>query len=401
MKTTLILSLIPLLYSSLFSSTQPMYAAVGDAGGYVRYFRLSDGVCLGDFHPDAAIGSVKISPDGEYALIGTRGVKYYHLPEGTPVRIFANAGTIYSVDISKDGLYALSGGEDLSMCYWRISDGVCLRVIRHTNWPFNAVCFSPDGEYALEAGGNICQYWRLSDGALIMTFTGHRDLVYSVDISPDGQYCISASRDGSLRLYDINTGAFIKEFDQGGTLYSGVFSPDGKYALAGGTNQTLKYWNINTGECIRTFTGHTGAIRSIDISIDGRYALSGSDDDTMKYWRISDGTCLRTMNAHISPKTVAFSPLEETGFKKTQSSLKPLPQSIVTASPNPFSNRLRVSLPTSGAVYTLTGRLIMKLDKGDHDIDTSNWKEGVYILKAGEEAKKIVKMENIFLLFLL
>jgi WD40 repeat protein len=402
MKTTLILSLILLLYDSLFSSTQPMYCIGGDSG-WVRYHRLSDGEQLGRFYPDASINSLKVSPDGEYVLIGNGWhVQYCHLPEGTFVMKVSHGSLVHSVDISKDGLYALSGCEERTMKYWRISDGECLRTISPSDGPINSVCFSPDGEYAIEAGNTKCQYWRLSDGALMKAFSGHTNVIESVDISPDGLYVLSGSWDKTLKYWDINTGSCIRTFTgHGGYILSVVFSPDGKYALSGSSDKTLKYWNINTGECIRTFSGHSYIVFSVDISNDGGYALSGGQDYVIKYWRISDGVCLRSMAGQYSwVQAVAFSPLEETGFKKTQSS-KQLPQGIVSASPNPFSNRLRVSLPTSGAVYTLTGRLIMKLDKGDHDIDTSSWKEGVYILKAGEEAKKIVKMENIFLLFLL
>ncbi|MBN1232135.1 MAG: T9SS type A sorting domain-containing protein, partial [Candidatus Coatesbacteria bacterium] len=62
-------------------------------------------------------------------------------------------------------------------------------------------------------------------------------------------------------------------------------------------------------------------------------------------------------------------------------------------SPNPFSSRLSLSLPSSGAVYSLTGQLIMKMNKGKHSIDTSKWREGVYIVKAGKECKRVVKVE--------
>ncbi|MBN1233773.1 MAG: T9SS type A sorting domain-containing protein, partial [Candidatus Coatesbacteria bacterium] len=76
--------------------------------------------------------------------------------------------------------------------------------------------------------------------------------------------------------------------------------------------------------------------------------------------------------------------------KKTSS----LPSPSLSISPNPFSSRLSVTLPSSGAIYSLTGQLIMKLDKGKHTIDTSSWREGVYIVKSGKETKRIVKINQ-------
>ncbi|MBN1233233.1 MAG: T9SS type A sorting domain-containing protein [Candidatus Coatesbacteria bacterium] len=88
---------------------------------------------------------------------------------------------------------------------------------------------------------------------------------------------------------------------------------------------------------------------------------------------------------------IAIEAFEGEGFKENNSSSS-LPSPSFSISPNPFSNRLSLSLPLSGAIYSLTGQLIMKLDKGKHSIDTSKWKQGVYIVKSGKETKRIVKI---------
>ncbi|MBN1234035.1 MAG: T9SS type A sorting domain-containing protein [Candidatus Coatesbacteria bacterium] len=81
----------------------------------------------------------------------------------------------------------------------------------------------------------------------------------------------------------------------------------------------------------------------------------------------------------------------ETGFSSYVST-KSLPSPSFSISPNPFSSRLSLSLSSSGAIYSLAGQLIMKLDKGKHSLDTSKWREGVYIVKAGKESRRIVKV---------
>ncbi|MBN1233138.1 MAG: PQQ-like beta-propeller repeat protein [Candidatus Coatesbacteria bacterium] len=80
-----------------------------------------------------------------------------------------------------------------------------------------------------------------------------------------------------------------------------------------------------------------------------------------------------------------------TGFKDNKSASY-LPAKSLSVSPNPFSSRLSLSLPSSGAVYSLTGQLVMNLSKGKLSVDTSKWREGVYIVKSGMECKRIVKI---------
>ncbi|MBN1234104.1 MAG: T9SS type A sorting domain-containing protein [Candidatus Coatesbacteria bacterium] len=90
-------------------------------------------------------------------------------------------------------------------------------------------------------------------------------------------------------------------------------------------------------------------------------------------------------------KIIAIEPFEGEGFKDKSSSSS-LPTPSLSISPNPFSTRLSVFLPSSGAIYSLTGQLIINLAKGKYSIDTSKWREGVYIVKSGKETKRIVKI---------
>ncbi|MBN1231747.1 MAG: T9SS type A sorting domain-containing protein, partial [Candidatus Coatesbacteria bacterium] len=122
------------------------------------------------------------------------------------------------------------------------------------------------------------------------------------------------------------------------------------------------------------------------------YAISSSFDLTLKYWRVSDGTCIRTFYGHTKlVDEVAFSPIGQTGFKDNKSASY-IPAPSLSISPNPFSDRLAITVPSSGAIYSLTGQLVMNLTKGKHSLDTSKWREGIYIVKAGKETKKIIKI---------
>jgi WD40 repeat protein len=53
-----------------------------------------------------------------------------------------------------------------------------------------------------------------------------------VAISQDGKQLLSASFDGTMRLWDIQTGKEVKRFDGPGNFVESVcFTPDGKKAL--------------------------------------------------------------------------------------------------------------------------------------------------------------------------
>src|SRR6202167_3466909 len=60
-------------------------------------------------------------------------------------------------------------------------------------------------------------------------FRGHRDHVQSVAFSPDGKQIVSGSRDGTVRIWDIETGQTVVGPFEGHTdwVNSVAFSPDG------------------------------------------------------------------------------------------------------------------------------------------------------------------------------
>jgi WD40 repeat protein/DNA-binding CsgD family transcriptional regulator len=145
---------------------------------------------------------------------------------------------------------------------------------------------------------------------VVRIFSGHTDAVRSVSVSPDGRTMLSASQDGSLILWDVQTGEQLRQFTgHEGNVWTVVFHPDGQTALSGSVDRTLILWDIETGELLRRFTGHTADVRMVAISPNGRTALSASYDHLAILWDIETGAEIRRFVGHEDWLwTVAFSP---------------------------------------------------------------------------------------------
>ena len=110
----------------------------------------------------------------------------------------------------------------------------------------------------------------------------------SVAITPDGNSALTGFFDGTIVLWDIETGTEIRRFSghASGTYdpllvvtHSGVndiaLSPSGQIAISGGDDGAVIVWDINTGEEIRRFEGHSGPVRAVAVSPDGLTVISG------------------------------------------------------------------------------------------------------------------------------
>lgn len=79
---------------------------------------------------------------------------------------------------------------------------------------------------------------------------------------------VSGSRDASLRLWDIDTGACLHVL-VGHVAAVRCVQYDGRRVVSGAYDFMVKVWNPETEECLYTLQGHTNRVYSLQVSPDG------------------------------------------------------------------------------------------------------------------------------------
>jgi WD40 repeat protein len=74
-----------------------------------------------------------------------------------------------------------------------------------------------------------------------------------------------------------------------GWVHSVATSPDGTWMASGSKDKTVKIWDLKTGACRTTLEGHTDEIRCVAITPDGKRILSGANDGTIRIWDVQRG----------------------------------------------------------------------------------------------------------------
>lgn len=216
----------------------------------ITVWELAEGTCVATL-PDKNTrhDSICFSADGSMLAAGCRDGMVKIWSTDACECVFsrrAHDHSVETVDVSLDQRLVATGSER-EIKVWDIVTGDCLEVISDRVPGLRKICFSPDGNFIassceekFNSADNEISLWDTRSGRLINTFKGHLDIVMSFAFSPVGPYLVSAAADGSVRLWDINSGGCICVLDarlgdlgRSSNRYAQrvVFSPDGKQIL--------------------------------------------------------------------------------------------------------------------------------------------------------------------------
>jgi hypothetical protein len=148
------------------------------------------------------------------------------LPDGTREHVCNEriAQTAYSLD----GRYYLATGESSAnqVHVWSAETGAPNRVLPGAQW----AAFTPDGQRVLAVQqDHSLALMELATGRVVRRLEGHTNTVGQFDLSRDGRRVVSLSSDGTIRLWDLDSGTELHQvkWAGGGQQCCVVFAPDG------------------------------------------------------------------------------------------------------------------------------------------------------------------------------
>ena len=149
--------------------------------------------------------------------------------------------------------------------------------------------------------------------AQMAVFLGHKYSVNSVVFSPNRRRIASGSSDGTIRVWDAESGADVAVMRGHKDVVTSVaYGPDGHRIASGSWDETVRVWDAESGAEVAVLRGHKGYVMSVTYSPDGRRIASGSWDETVRVWDANSGAELRSC-ADMKTGSRAYSTVQTVG----------------------------------------------------------------------------------------
>ncbi|KAF5330734.1 hypothetical protein D9619_005750 [Psilocybe cf. subviscida] len=295
----------------------------------VRTFKgHTDGVMCLQFSETLAHPSFPVLITGSY----DKTVRVWNLETGAQLQCMTGHTRAVRA-LQFDEVKLITGSMDHSIKVWDWRRGKCIRTLNgHTE---GVVCLNFDSNVL--ASGSVdstIKVWNLRTGGAF-TLRGHSDWVNAVQLWDSNPGARASSDPASI--FDVSGSTSPL-----GASASSHIDP-GKMLFSASDDGTIKLWDLNLRACVRQFTGHVGQVQSMKlltadecaddegdavekVSTPGAAAaaaeskmaehgngnlnllkpkrkkpilISGSLDNTIKLWDIETGTTMRTYFGHI------------------------------------------------------------------------------------------------------
>jgi WD40 repeat protein/nucleoside phosphorylase/uncharacterized protein YjbI with pentapeptide repeats len=239
------------------------------------------------------------SPDGKSILAATRdhALKLLDANTGENLGTFSGGHSmaVFGCAFSPDGQRILSVADDGSFRLWDVASGQMIRSFKGASTQPKGCAFSSDGRRVIAPcfsnGRPAVGVWSTNSGELRQQL---RDVVGGWDnafncctFSADGLAVLAASFNGSLQLWDAETGQVLRVFpSHANGVTACAFSPDGRWTLSAGHDGTIRVADAQTGQGYRILRGHKFRVSACKFLPDSRSVISASFDGSIRLWDI-------------------------------------------------------------------------------------------------------------------
>ncbi|MDM8558849.1 AAA-like domain-containing protein [Candidatus Parabeggiatoa sp. HSG14] len=146
----------------------------------------------------------------------------------------------------------------------------------------------------------LAGFTEIMGGAANKVYEGAGAALLYVAVSPDGKLLATAGENGTLVLFDVESGELVKRLeghDKTEHIFAVVFHPKGKWLASAGDDKHIILWSLPEGEKLLEWQA-PGKVNALAVSPDGSLLASGGFDNNITLWTAETGKLVRTIQPY-------------------------------------------------------------------------------------------------------
>ncbi|NWY21663.1 FBW10 protein, partial [Aphelocoma coerulescens] len=164
--------------------------------------------------------------------------------------------------------------------------------------PIEALCLCEDKGLLVSTSFDLSiRYWNIPSGACVRTFTGHYGTITCLDSHEE--HFVSGAGDGMVKVWSLKSGKCLRTLMHNSPVRA--VRMDGTHVVSGGHQGLVKVWSAETGALIKTLERHQGPV--LCLSFDQWHLVTGSSNGYALGWSML-GKLRRCLIAFFHPKEV-------------------------------------------------------------------------------------------------
>ena len=238
--------------------------------------------CRGD------VLAVAFSPSGKMLAAGVQGSGNIHLFDVQSARlrctIWEPSNLISSLAFTPDGKTLASAGSDFKL--WDIQPEL-LAKIESDRLDLTIEVLRANGKRAIKWESDF-----------------DPEYAAGIAVAPDGKWLATVTGIGgpntggkTLSIWDVPAGRRLKKITSPG-MTSVAITPKGQWIVTGSDDGTIRIWDPETGQLKRQWAAHPKAVRAITLVPGTNRLLTVGADGTFKLWDWSAGELERSFDAN-------------------------------------------------------------------------------------------------------
>jgi WD40 repeat protein len=250
-----------------------------------------------------AIIALQDSPNEPQAMdILRRNIAYLPAPI---LQFESNAGEIYAMNYAPNGNFFVVASEQNVACVFEITSNQPRYCVQHAGEVRDAL-FSADSDLLFTASTDgTLKVWNAQSGAAVHSISLGAT-AYDIDLNSTGTLLAIGRADGIATLYNINEKTTLDiPATPGAEIYTVRFSPTRDTLAIGGESGQLVLWN---GGAPWTTNFEQGEIYAIAFSPNGRQVVSGGSDSYAHMFDVASGEKQYSVLHLDWVESIAFSP---------------------------------------------------------------------------------------------